>query len=360
LPAYAMQSTGVVPSDVPREAADRHRLRVALRACRKPVVTGTFHEGSFEAMRRMLACVRGGEEELRERPLAIFDCCPSPPLAWSALTTSALIECAAAGIPAELVSMPMTGATAPVTLLGAITQHTAENLSGLVIHQLAAPGAPLIYGGSPSAFDMRQGTTPMGAVETMMIDAAYAEVGKHLGLPVHAYMGLSDAKLPDYQAGLESGTGALLAALAGINVVSGPGMLDFESCQSLEKLVVDNEIAGMVLRMVRGIEPREDFPAVPRFEELLAEGHLLISKHTRTHLRAEQILPGPAIDRANRSRWLEEGGSTIGQRARREVDRRIAAHEPVPLSGEVVAALEERMAAEARRVGMPELPARAR
>src|SRR5512137_3160860 len=163
----------------------------------------------------------------------------------------------------------------------------------------------MLWGGSPAIFDIRYETTPMGAVETMMMDCAYSEIGHFLGLPTQAYIALSDAKQLDAQAGLETGIGATLAALSGINSISGPGMLDFESCQSLEKLVLDNEICGMTLRLVRGIEPREDFPARPIFEELLRDGHLLISPHTRRHLKEELHFPGKAIDRANLSRWRE-------------------------------------------------------
>ena len=227
LNAFAAQSTGVIPSDLPEELADRFRLFIALVYGRKPVVTGTFTKDAFPTMLSLLTTVRGSSEALRKKPLAIFDCCPSPPLMWSDLTCQALIDCSRNGIPAELVSMPLTGATAPVTLAGALVQHTAENLSGVVIHQLAGPGSPIIYGGSPACFDMRKGTTPMGAVETMMIDCAYAEIGKHLGLPVHAYMGLSDSKMTDYQGGMETAMGMPLAALAGGNVGSGAGMLCF-------------------------------------------------------------------------------------------------------------------------------------
>ncbi len=152
--------------------------------------------------------------------------------------------------------------------------------------------------------------------------------------------------------------GATLAALAGINNISGPGMLDFESCLSLEKLVVDNEICGMTLRMIEGIESREDFPAMPRFEELLKEKHLLISKHTRRHLRQEHLFPGQVIDRANRARWMEEGSVRLGERARREVERLLEAYRPSRLSDTVKADLTERMEAEARLHGMDHLPAR--
>ena len=167
---------------------------------------------------------------------------------------------------------------------------------------------------------------------------------------------MSDAKLLDAQAGLESSMGATLAALAGINNVTGPGMLDFESCQSLEKLVLDNQICGMSLRLKRGIEPREDFPALPIFEELLAEKHLLISKHTRRYLREEHFFPSPVIDRANRSRWLEEGGHTLGERANRIVESSIREHVPTRLSDDAVKELNRLMTEEARRYGMDALP----
>lgn len=150
--------------------------------------------------------------------------------------------------------------------------------------------------------------------------------------------------------------GATLAALSGINSISGPGMLDFESCQSLEKLVLDNEICGMTLRMIEGVTPRDDFPALPHFQELLKEGHLLIYKHTRAHLRQEHYFPGPTIDRANRGRWEKDGGFTLRERAHREVERMIAAYEPSRLPDSNKAELKRLMDTEARRHGMEALP----
>ena len=358
LPHIAAQSTALIPADVPEPIQDSYRLFLSLLYGEKPVVTGAFTIDSFEVMKDFQLAVRGSETALREKPLTIFSCCPTAPLKWSDVTAQNLLDCARYGIPVEYISMPLTGFVAPVTLVGALVQHTAETLSGIVLTQLAAPGAPALYGGSPAAFDVRYETTPMGAVETQMLDCAYAEIGKHLGLPTQAYIALSDAKLLDAQAGLETSMGATLAALAGINSVSGPGMLDFESCQSLEKLVVDHEICGMALRMTRGIAPLEDFPSLPRFEELLAEGHLLISKHTRRHLRAEHYFPGPVLDRANHSRWLEEGGLTLGERARREVARLVASYEPSRLAEESKRRLVELMTAEARKHGLHALPER--
>jgi trimethylamine--corrinoid protein Co-methyltransferase len=267
-----------------------------------------------------------------------------------------LIDCAEYNIPVEYISMPMAGFISPVTLVGTLVQHTAETLSGVVITQLTNPGAPALYGGSPAIFDVRYETTPMGAIETQMIDCAYSEIGKYLGLPTQAYISLSDAKQLDAQAGLESSLGATLAALSGINSVSGPGMLDFENCFSLEKLIVDNEICGMVFRMIRGIEPKEDFPSLPRFEELLKEQHLLISKHTRKYLREEHYFPGPTIERANRQRWYEEGSRTLSERTTEQVEKLLKEYEPSRLDDDKKKQLTKIMTAEARRYGMDKLP----
>lgn len=358
LPYITSQATAFIPSDVPESISDSYRLFLSLLYCEKPVVTGAFTIEAFEIMKELHLAVRGSVEALRDKPISVFSCCPTAPLKWSDVTSQNVLDCAEYSIPIEFISMPLSGFMSPVTIVGSVIQHTAETLSGVVISQLARPGTPVLYGGSPAAFDVRYETTPMGAVETQMIDCAYNEIGKHLNIPTQAYIALSDSKRLDAQAGLESSMGATLAALAGINNISGPGMLDFESCQSPEKLVVDNEICGMTLRMARGIEPREDFPAVPIFEELLREKHLLISPHTRRHLREEHYFPGPVVDRANLSRWIADGKTTLGDRAAAEVETHIDQHEPVRLPDDVRKELVRMMEEEAKRAGMDTLPKR--
>jgi trimethylamine--corrinoid protein Co-methyltransferase len=354
----ASQSTAFIPSDVAERISDSYRLYLSLMYCEKPVVTGTFTADAFDVMKDLQLIVRGNEKALKEKPLTVFSCCPTSPLKWSDVTSQNVIDCARWGIPIEFISMPLSGFMAPVTLVGTLVEHTAETLSGIVISQMANPGTPILYGGSPAAFDIRYETTPMGAVETQMIDCAYNEIGKYLGIPTQAYISLSDAKRLDAQAGLESSMGATLAALSGINNISGPGMLDFENCQSLEKLVLDNEICGMVLRMARGIQPKEDFPSLPRFQELLQEKHLLISSHTRKYLKEEHYWPGKVIDRANLSRWQEEGGLSLKERAMSEVKRLIDAYQPSRLPDEAKQQLTDRMETEARKHNMSTLPSR--
>lgn len=352
----ASQSTAMVTGDVPEVISDSYRLFLSLLHCEKPVVTGAFTIEGFHVLKDMLVAIRGTRKELATKPLSIFSCCPTSPLKWSDVTSQNLVDCARYSIPVELISMPLSGFQAPVTLVGTLIQHTAETVSGLVISQLSNPGTPMLYGGSPAIFDVRYETTPMGAIETQMIDCAYNEIGKHLGVPTQAYISLSDAKQLDAQAGQESAMGATLAVLAGINNISGPGMLDFESCQSLEKLVMDNETCGMMLRMARGIEPKEDFPSLPLFKELLAEQHLLIASHTRRFLREEHYFTGPVIDRANQSRWQEEGARTLGERAHEQVESHIAAYEPPGISDDVRRELVRVMEKAAAKAGMDKLP----
>jgi trimethylamine--corrinoid protein Co-methyltransferase len=252
--------------------------------------------------------------------------------------------------------MPLGGATAPVTLREMIVQHCAESLSGVLLHQLAAPGAPLVWGGSPAAFDMRHGTTPMGAVETMMVDAGNAQVGRSLGLPTHAYTGMSDAKVVDWQNGMESGIGAVLAALAGINLVAGPGMMDFESCQSLEKLVLDDQACGMALRLARGVGHDSAGEAVDLLRQVVELGGFLGHRHTRDHFRAEQFLPSKVIDRGTFEQWEAAGGRSSFEAAREEVRAIVARGNPAPVADDLRAELTALIGAEARRLAIPSLP----
>ena len=354
----ASQSTAFIPCDIPDKISDSYRLFLSLLYCEKPVVTGSFTIESFEVMKNFQIAIRGDEKALVEEPLTIFSCCPTSPLKWNDVTSQNVSDCAKYSIPIELIAMPLSGFIAPVTLTGTLIQHTAETLSGIAISQVSNPGTPVLYGGSPAIFDMRYQTTPMGAIETMMIDCAYNEIGKYLGLPTQAYISLSDANQLDAQAGLESGIGATLAALAGINNVSGPGMLDFENCFSLEKLITDNEICRMVFRLIDGITPKEDFPAHPIFQELLSEKHLLTSEHTQSYLREEHIFPERVINRMNRSQWEEQGSETLTQRAARQIENLLTSYQPSRLSQNVQQELIKLMQTEAQHHGHDQMPAR--
>ena len=356
LPQVDAQSTAFVCSDVPKEIGDLYRLYVALNYMRKPIVTGAFRKDTWWTMKDMLVAAAGGEDALAERPIAIFDVCPSPPLRWSDLTCQNMIDCARHSIPSQLISMPMAGATAPVTLAGAVVQHTAECLSGVTICQLAAKGAPVVWGGSPAVFDMRQGTTPMGAVGTWMIDVAYTEVAKALGLPTHVYLGMSDAKVVDAQCGLESAGSAQIAALAGVNMVSGAGMMDFESCQSSEKLVVDAEIIGMTNHLIAGVEIRDEPIALDLMRKMGHRGDYLGQLHTLKWFREEQYIPSEVIDRGSLDAWKKKGRKTTWERAQDRVAALLDAYESPPMADDVRSELRAITLKAAQTFGMDELP----
>ena len=349
LPAYDAISTSIVAHDVPTEIGDLYRLFVCLMNSGKPIVTGAFSPTGSAVMIDLLTIDAGGRAALADRPRAVFDVCPSPPLTWSEFACRNVMDLARAHVPAELISMPLAGVASPVTLIGSIVQHAAETLAGVVLHQLAEAGSPIVWGGAPTIVDMRSGSTPMGAIETAMIDAGYAAVGKSLGLPVHAYLGATDSKIPDAQAGLESGMTALVGGLAGIDLISGPGMLDFLLVQSPEKLVIDADIIGMVQRLLRGIATPTETLATGSFEAAGPEGRFLELQETRTLFRSEQYLPSKVIDRNSRRAWLDAGGKDAFGRARERVEEILASEPPAGPTAEVTAA----MAARVREAGTP-------
>ena len=356
LPAYDAISTAFVCNDVAEEIGDLYRLYLSLLYSSKPVVTGAFRIDTFHLMKELLIAEAGSAGALAARPRAVFDVCPSPPLLWSELTCQNLIDCARAGIPAQLVSMPLAGSTGPATLAGSVVQHTAESMSGVTIHQLAGPGAPVVWGGAPAITDMRFGCTPFGAIETGMIDAACAQVGKRLNKPTHAYLGASDSKIIDAQAGFESGMTALVGALAGINMISGAGMLDFLRAQSLEKLVIDAEIIMMAKRLLAGLEVQDETLAVELIKSVGHHGEFLSKKHTRTWFAREQVMPSDVIDRASLAMWQNSGGKTTLERAGDRVASLLGSYQPRPLPEEVRQALTGMAGQAARQFGMDGLP----
>ena len=337
LPGLRAQSTALVPSDVPVEVRDAVRLYVVLKYSTKPVVTGAFTVENLPLMVDMLASIR---EDYAEKPFAIFDVCPTPPLSWSTVTSRNLVDLARLNVPAELISMPGLGATSPVTIYGALVQHHAENLSGIVISQAVRPGAPIIYGGSPTMIHPYYGTASITSPEAVLISLGYRDVARLFDLPTHTYMALSDSKLVDYQAGAETTYTAVVAAMAGFDIVSGAGMLEYESVQSLEKLVLDNEAILVADRLARGFE--KDPAALQVLGEgvLDKRGNFLAVKHTRQNYRKEIYIPS-IWDLEPRTKT--KGGSLL-EKAHAKVQEILAKHTPKGLEGDRLERLDNVLA----------------
>ena len=344
--------------DIEAPVSDAWRLRLALTNTRKPIVSGAFTEHGVPRMVEMQALFRRDLADLRTRPMSIFTITATGNFRYSEDSCQNLIDCVEAGIPVEIVPVTLMGLIAPVTLVGATVFHAVDVLAGIAMAQILRPGAPVLFGGAPATFHMRLASSPMAAIEALRLDVAYVAVAKRLGLPTQAYMALSDAKILDAQAGAETYGSALLAALAGVNSVSGPGMLDFLLVFSLPKLVFDDEVCGQVLHFVREAEPHDDLPVSGLVEALLADQHLIMAEHTTNHWPTELYLPQPVVERENRESWTRAGATDAFERAVAEVDRRLAAYEQVETDDAIVRELDAIIRSGLRdQVDLPAIPA---
>lgn len=325
----AYLATAFSTADVLPAIADAWRLYLVLTQAQRPVVSGAFTEHGVPRMAEMMALFRRDRADLAVRPLSIFTITATGNFRYSEDSCQNLLDCVEWGIPIEIVPVTLMGLVAPVTVFGATVFHTVDVLAGIVMAQIVRPGAAVLFGGAPAAFHMRETTAPMTAVEAMRLDLVYAAVGKHLGLPTQTYLGMSENRAIDAQAGAESFGGALLAALAGVNSVSGAGMLDYTIAVSLPKLVLDNELCGQALQVVRPFAAMDDLPAMGLAREQLAEGNLLTAAHTLAHYRDALYLPGPVWDRQSEDSWVKGGRTTLMQRAEAEVAARLAVYQPI-------------------------------
>ncbi len=331
LPHIAYLATAFSTNDLPPEISDAWRLYLVLTNSLKPIVTGAFTEHGVRRMAAMQALFRHDAADLRARPLSIFTITATGFYRYGEDSCQNLIDCVEAGIPVEIVPVTLMGLIAPVTLVGATVMHVADVLAGITLTQIVRPGAPVLFGGAPATFHMKTAVSPMAAIEALALDVAYVEVARFLGLPTQSYMALSEGKFLDAQAGAETFASALLAALAGVNSVSGPGMLDYVLTFSLEKLVLDNELCGQALHFARTTEVKDDLPTIDLVRQLLTDKHLLTAEHTLNHWPRELYLPGAIYDRTNREQWAKAGGQDLQTRARAEVERRLAECTTPPL-----------------------------
>jgi trimethylamine--corrinoid protein Co-methyltransferase len=329
LPHIAYLATAFSTNDIEPQVSDAWRLYHCLTNSLKPVVSGAFTAHGTPRMAEMMQLFRHDKADLIARPMCIFTITPTGMFRYSHDSCQNLLDCVEWGIPIEIVPVTLMGLIAPVTAVGATVMHVADVLAGVTMAQIVKPGAPLLFGGAPAAFHMKTTSSPMAAVEALRLDVAYVKVAKALGLPTQSYMALSDSKFVDAQGGAEAFASALLAAMAGVNSVSGPGMLDYVLVFSLEKLVFDNELCGQALHFVRDYKPTEDLPTIDLVRQLLHDQHLLIADHTLKYWPEELYLPGPAFDRLNRDNWQKAGQPTLHQRTLAEVERVLAAYKPV-------------------------------
>lgn len=355
----AIQSSNYYPTDVPAEIAGCLHNFICLRYGTKPGWGGVVPtQETIQTLMELVVAIRGSEKALREKPLMMFSVSPSSPLTWGGTQNCYLLTYfAKRGVPVSIIPAPLLGATAPVTITGGVTQVLAECFSGMVMSQLSNPGAPLVLGGCLMTFDMHTATASMGAIESVMGNVAFAEVVQYLNIPSLVITGFSNAKRPDSQSGLETGIGLVLGALAGANLVYGAGGSGNAMNGSLEKLVIDNEICGMAYRLLQRVTPRGERLAEDLFTEGLFDGnHFLCSPSTMRWFKEEVSYPGRIISRESIEAWQEKGSTTAEQRAKEEVTRILATHEPEPLDPDIDKELLGIITKSAQRYGMDKLP----
>jgi len=321
--------------DIESRVSDAWRLYMVMTNSKKPVVSGAFSEHGVPRMVEMMQLFRSDRAELIAKPMSIFTVTATGNFRFGEDSCQNLIDCVEAGIPLEIVPVTLMGLIAPVTLVGALVFHCVDTLAGITMTQVVKPGAPVLFGGAPATFHMKAASSPMAAIEAQHLNVGYVAIAKSLGLPTQAYMALSDGKLLDAQAGAETMTSAMLAALAGVNSVSGPGMLDYVLTFSLAKLVFDNEICGQCLHFVRDIRVLEDLPAADLVSYLRQNDHLITSPQTLKYWPKELYLTDPVFDRENRENWVKGGSKDAYQRACEQVDRRLAAYVPIATDAQI-------------------------
>jgi trimethylamine--corrinoid protein Co-methyltransferase len=343
--------------DIEPQVSDAWRLYMSLVNSKRPVASGAFSEDGIPRLVHLLRMFRDSDAELAAKPMAVFTITATGNFRFGEDSCQNLLDSVEAGVPVEIVPVTLMGLIAPVTLVGALVFHCVDVLTGLTMAQILRPGHPVLFGGAPATFHMKAASSPMAAIEAQHLDVAYVAIAKHLGLPSQAYMALSDGKELDAQAGGETFSSALLAALAGVNSVAGPGMLDFVLTFSLPKLVFDNEVCGQALHFCREIRILDDLPSDPLVDHLMNQGHLITASQTLEHWPRELYLTDPVIDRTTRDTAEKTAGPTLVERACEQVERRLAAYRPIETDAAIDRAMRDIiLAGMESQDALPELP----
>jgi len=334
LPNLQLAASLIYPSDVGVQDREVVLLATMLKNTRKHIYIQPFGAEGAARMGQLAEVLRGGSREVAARPPFTFITAPTSPLVTAPNELAILRTAAARGLPVMFGSTPIRGATGPITLAGQVVLHHAECLAGAVLSQVFRPGTPITYGIRPSGMDMRYASPIWGGVEWGMVTAALTQLARRRGMLTDVVGLPTDSKLPDEQAGLEKGFNAAFAALSGGNVVAGAGYLDFIMTGSFEQLVIDDDIAGMMLRVRRGLDLDDDHLASQLIQAVGPAGNYLTEPHTLRYLRTEDYTPR-VLDRQARHDWSAGGSQDVAQRARQRARQLLSTHRVPPLADEV-------------------------
>lgn len=350
-----LMSLGLV-SDVPTYSYDRHQAAAMLRHTIKPLCLTAMSRDGLADILEMYYLLRGGRDAFEVNPGFIVYLEPTTPLLHSKAALEKLIFSAERRIPAIYTPCPMLGATAPVTLAGALVLSLAEFLSGMVVAQLTRRGAPLLMGGVISSMDMQSMVLTYGSPELHLLSAAITDIAHFLQIPVFSTAGCSDSKCFDEQAASEAALSIMAAGLSGANLIHDVGFLESALIASHEMIVLSDELIGMVKRFLSGISVNRETLALEVIKEVGPGGNFLAAEHTVRNLREEFWFP-QLMDRSRFEPWRAAGSKTMGKRVRERVAHLLATHQVPPLPpqvekgiNQILAAADQRAAADQTRL----------
>ena len=323
-----------VDDTIPEKLKARMAYCLTMQNTAKHINFVTNDEENCAAIIELAAALCGGEEELKKTPIISCYAQPISPLTHSAESCRKLLLCGEKGVPVVYMPYSMMGATAPMSCAGSLVQCFAEVLSGLVIHQLHAPGAPFIIGTMPTSMDMRTTIGVFAAPEMNLNIAASVEIAHYLGLPFYGTAGCTDSKSLDYQTVAEATMSIITSALSGADFVHDIGYMDHGSLHSPELIVLCNELIEMVAPLRRGIALDTEDLCTEVIQEVGPGGYYLDHEHTLEHFR--DIWYSDLFDRTMTGPVLP-----LNEKINKKTRELMEQHQPQPLSEAQTAAVEE-------------------
>jgi trimethylamine--corrinoid protein Co-methyltransferase len=289
----------------------------------------------------MAEIVAGGKEQLAKSPIITMLESPIAPLKHPDVLTDTILSCAEAGIPLEICSMPIAGATGPVTLAGSLLMSNVEMLGAVIFGQLARPGAPMIFTPRIMVMDLASGYALTGSVENALLVTAGAQMAKELyRIPVNMHGPYTDSPVPDCQAGIENTYFSLMPAFAGADILTGAGHLQGGLIVNFTQLVIDNDIMGMVNRALEGLAVDDEMMGFGAIKDSIVDDNLLMHPHTIRHMRENRNRP-KLVTRESRTNWIEKGSRSMEKRASEKVAEILKNHQPIPLDRHIQNELEK-------------------
>ena len=169
--------------DKPEKVSALHNFEAMLLNTTKPIFGGPGNGAMMEYILKMAEAAAGGPEFMPDRCQVSFITCPVSPLQLVEECCDIIMTAARHNVVVNVLSMAMSGASSPINLAGTLVTHNAEVLTGLTLAQLTRKGAPVVYGSSSTAMNMKTATATVGSPELGLISAAVAALSRYYLLP---------------------------------------------------------------------------------------------------------------------------------------------------------------------------------